>query len=302
MEDELRHTQKQAFSEGTIKNLLTQWRAFYAFCRIYAIFIWPVTAHILCLFVQFLSFNLKSPDSIRNYLSGVRTLHLLTNHKCPDLNDFEIKITMKGLRRRMKHTVTQAAPITPLILAQIHPLLNFRKKVDIVFWAVLLLGFFMMVRASNLVPRSVKKWSPIKQLSRSSIAFNKQGMVVKVLWSKTIQFRQKVLEIPVYAIPNLILCPIKAVRRVLHASKVKGNGPLLAVTDKHVFTYGMLQKKLKQAVQAIGLKKSRYSSHSLRRGAVEWAERNNIQESMIKIYGEAGLQMHLKDIYNFQRK
>ena len=116
LESELRCTQKQAYSEGTIKNLLSQWRAFYAFCSIYAMYVWPVTAYVMCLFAQFLSFNLRSPDSVVSYMSGLRTLHLLTNFPPPDMKDFEVKITIKGLRRRMKHTVKQAAPLTPLLL------------------------------------------------------------------------------------------------------------------------------------------------------------------------------------------
>ena len=124
-----------------------------------------------------------------NYLAGLRMLHLLTNVNPPDLKHFEVNITMRGLKRRMKHTVKQAAPLTPLLLAQIHGLLNLKKKVDAVFWAVLLLGFFLMARSSNLVPRSKSKWSPLKQLKRSSLIFNKNGMVVRIEWSKTIQFK-----------------------------------------------------------------------------------------------------------------
>ena len=155
LENDLRETQRQSFGKGTVQNLLSQWRAFYAFCNIYAIYVWLVMAHVLCLFVQFLSYNFKSPDSIVNYLTGVRTLHLLTNFPAPDMKDFEVK----GLRHCLKHRVKQASPITPLILGQIHGLLNLRKKFDVVFWSSLLLGFFLMVRASNLVPRVRKRWS-----------------------------------------------------------------------------------------------------------------------------------------------
>ena len=116
LECDLRKTWKEAFSKGMVKNLLSQWRIFYAFCKIYAIFIWPVTAHVLCLFVQFLSYNLKSPFSIVNYMSGVCTLHLLTNFPPPDMQNYEVKIMVKGLRRKMKHEVKQAVPITPLLL------------------------------------------------------------------------------------------------------------------------------------------------------------------------------------------
>ena len=243
LEAELRKTQKAAFCEGTVANLLSQWRAFYAFCSIYALRVWPVLAHILCLFAQFLSFNLKSPASVVNYLSGLRTLHLLTNKTPPDFKDFEVTITLRGLKRRMKHAVNQARPITPLVLAQIYCFLNLRKKLDAVVWAALLLGFFMMLRASNLVPKAVKKFSAKKQLTRNSLAFNKKGFVAKIKWSKTIQFRERILEIPVFAIPRSILCPVRAIKRVMAFSTAGKYGPLLGISDKNPLTYGMLQKK-----------------------------------------------------------
>ena len=143
LENDLRKTQRQAFGQGMVHNLLSQWRAFYAFCCIYEIYVGPVTVHVLCLIAQFLAYNLRSPDSIVNYLMGVRTLHLLTNFPPPDMKDFEVKITVRGLRRTLKHAVKQASPITPLILAQIHAVLNMRRKGDVVFWTSLLLGFFL---------------------------------------------------------------------------------------------------------------------------------------------------------------
>ena len=184
-------------------------------------------------------------------------------------------------------TYSQAGiAFTPLILAQIHAVLNFKKRIDIILWATLLVGFFIMARASNLVPVSARKWSTIRQLAKDSIVFNKKGMKVNIRWSKTIQFRQKVLEIAVYAIPGSILCPVKAVRRLLRVNRCSDKGPLFAITNHKVFTYTMLQKKLKQVTVDIGLQKGKFTTHSIRRGAVVWAEHNQVPHNMIQIYGD----------------
>ena len=109
----------------------------------------------------------------------------------------------------MQHSVKQAAPISPLILADIYQMLDFQNEVDIVFWATILLGFFMMLRSSNLVPKSASSFSQLKQLSQDSIKFMQLGLVAVVKWSKTIQFRQKTLFIPIPAIPGSITYFIK---------------------------------------------------------------------------------------------
>ena len=48
----------------------------------------------------------------------------------------------------------------------------------------------------------------------------------------------------------------------------------------------MLQSCLKQVAKIMGMKKSKLTSHSLRRGAVLWAQKNGVDESMIKVYGD----------------
>ena len=80
MEEDLQRTQKKAFRQGTVK-------------MIYVV--------------------LKQWDSVRNYISGIRTLHLVTGVKLPDLNDYEFKLTFTGLAKQMKVPVKQAQPITP---------------------------------------------------------------------------------------------------------------------------------------------------------------------------------------------
>ena len=78
---------------------------------------------------------------------------------------------------------------------------------------------------------------------------------------------------------------MKAVKKLLKVSTARNIGPLLAISDRTIFTCGMLQKRLKECVGRLGLQKAHYSSCSLRHGAVVWAERNNIPDSLIQIYG-----------------
>ena len=47
----------------------------------------------------------------------------------------------------------------------------------------------------------------------------------------------------------------------------------------------MLQRKLKLVSQQLDLKR-KFTSHSMRRGGVEWAYRNGVPESLIKVHGD----------------
>ena len=60
----------------------------------------------------------------------------------------------------------------------------------------------------------MSSFSPDKQLTKSDFLFHSWGVVIKVRWSKTIQFRDRVVSIPLSYIPDSPLCPVHA---ILHA-------------------------------------------------------------------------------------
>ena len=126
---ELAATQREATAEGTSANYLCQWSSFEKFCEKYRIEEWPVSVHILCLYSQQLSHRLRSVDSIKNYLNGVK-VNTVTS---PSLSDFELSTTRTGLTKKLKHTVKQAKPITPTILMHIMKTLNCNNKIDLAY-------------------------------------------------------------------------------------------------------------------------------------------------------------------------
>ena len=67
----------------------------------------------LCRFGQHLSESFGSPDSVGNYISGIRTCLALLGQPIPDPNDRQMKMFMVGLKRAMPHAVKQAEPVTP---------------------------------------------------------------------------------------------------------------------------------------------------------------------------------------------
>ena len=126
-------TQKSAYAPGTLKNLLTQWRSFYRFAVKYNLLQWPVKIHTICLYAQFLAYSFHSSKSVRNYLYGIRTLHILTKTVPPDYKDIELRLTLRGLNRVLARPVKRAQPVTPEILLDIVSFLDLNKHRDLVF-------------------------------------------------------------------------------------------------------------------------------------------------------------------------
>ena len=104
---------KAAFAEGTSKNLKVQWRAYLLFCNFFGLKTIPATTETLCLYGQFLGRSFKSVESIRNYISGVKTMHLFLGIKFPEENLFQIDLVFKGLVRIKKTHAQSSTPHDP---------------------------------------------------------------------------------------------------------------------------------------------------------------------------------------------
>ncbi len=245
----------------------------------------PVSLNTICLYAQFLSRSFKTVAAIRNYLSGVKLMHLHLGLDCPNLNQYDLTTVLKGLARLNPHCPKQALPITPEILNKIYFELNHRDPADSTLWCMMLLGFFLMLRKSNLVPLSQQNFDPQKNLCRGDITCAPDCMLVVIKWSKTIQFGERKLTLPLVAIDKSYLCPVRAFKKMTKLNPAPEKGPAFVVRGKPV-TYMQLQIGLREAIGKIGLEPKGYSSHSLRRGGATWAFRSRVPGELIQLHGD----------------
>ena len=74
---------------------------------------------------------MKSVQSIKNYLSGVKTMHILLGYSVEHINNFIINLGLKGIARLKPYCIKQAEAITPEILKQIYGVLDLTDTQDI---------------------------------------------------------------------------------------------------------------------------------------------------------------------------
>lgn len=116
LKGELHSTRRKAYAEGTHKNLKIQWETYLLFCFYFKLTYLPVNTNTLSLYAQFLSRSFKSSHSIRNYLSGVKTMHHLLGFSTDQINEFLINLGLRGIARSKPHLIRKAEAITPEIL------------------------------------------------------------------------------------------------------------------------------------------------------------------------------------------
>lgn len=290
LQSEVRHSMRAAFSEGTSRNLKVQWRAYFLFCKFYGLKAIPTTVETLCLFGQFLSRSFKSVESVRNYISGVKTLHQVLDVKYPSDNMFQLTLVMRGLARSHPHLPQKALPVTPQILRDMFKALDVSSAVDATYWCLFLFMFFLMARKSNMVPVSVKDFDPHKQLLRQDVVIFKEVLLVFVKWSKTNQFGNRLLKVPLTTIPGSILCPVRAYRNMVALTPASEHDPAFAVktggSSIAPILYKQLHNKIKYLIAETGRDPALYSSHSFRRGGCTWAFKAGVPTNLIQHHGD----------------
>lgn len=280
-------TKRQAFAEGTSSNILLQWKTYRKFCFRFDINEWPTSINTLCLFAQYLAKKFRSVKTIESYLCGVKKLHQYAGIDPPDLKSFELQLTLRGLRRKLKHKVRRVKAMTPNLLLRIHPLLNLNTDLHIVLWTSFLTAFFLLLRKSNLVPNAQHSFNSKRQLTRKQVQIKKDRVLIKIYWSKTIQFHQRSLKLVLWQIPGSVLCPVAAFQQMFSIVKAGPKDPCFRLRNRKPLSYNMMNYYLKKFLRLAGVKRAaKFSAHSFRRGGLTFGHQIGIDRDLLKIYGD----------------
>ena len=104
---EVKRSREHAYARGTFSNLNTQFRSYFGFCVYFERDPLPASFRTVSGYVQFLSRTLK-PQSIRNYLSGVKMLHIFLGYEYKFSDDFHLQLVFRGIDRLQRSQQGQA--------------------------------------------------------------------------------------------------------------------------------------------------------------------------------------------------
>ena len=279
---------RHAFAEGTYSNMRTQFRTYFAFCVYFQRRPLPASSDTICGYVQFLSRALK-PPTIKNYLSGVRTLHTFLGKPYNFSEDFHLQLLMRGISRMNPHVPRRAKPVTPEILLTIHQHLDFQLSLHCTVWACCLLLFYTMARLGSILPASSKVRDTQGFLTKSRVNFCEEGILITLLKTKTIQFGRRRLHIPLIKL-NSTLCPVRAYAKSIYFLNHRKYSPAFAFMSQGKVEW--LTKKLfintfREVASAAGIPDvSFFTGHSFRRGGASWAFQAGVPGELIQICGD----------------
>ena len=234
-----------------------------------------------------------NPGSIPGYLNIVRLMHEKSGLSNP-IDNWELRAVRRGIQRSLGRPPKQKLPISIDILHLLFNNLDLHIPQQQAFWTACLVAFFAFLRKSTLLPKSGNGCDRIKALCLGDVHLPDRSLFyLHIRHSKTIQFGQRQLTIPIAAVQDSNLCPVTAMINMLSDVKSQ-NLPKLAPLFSFVnpdgslghLTHSSFVKTLKATLSAAGMDPSVFSGHSFRRGGCSYAFKLGLSPLLIKLRGD----------------
>ena len=225
-----------------------------------------------------------------NYLSVLKHINLTLRYDTTFMDDYDCHMLKKAVKRCVKESVNRKHPITVSILYNCFRLFT-SCPLHLCMKALFLVAFFSLLRKSNLVPLTRAQVSSSSGcfLRRRDLLFTPDGAVLRVFKTKTLQFNERVLEIPLPHIPNSIFCPVQALKEYLAVTHVDPDMPLFCLpSGGHmcpIYAH-YLTSFLKHIFKCLRLDPRLYSVHSFRRGGATFLFQSGAAPAFIKFQGD----------------
>ena len=268
------HTIGSGYKDSSKENIQSQYSNYKRFCKYFYLETFPADSWQLCRCAQFLAYEGKRLGTVANTISTIRTLQALKGYPTPDLFDVAVKLQLRGLKNLSEKVVKRAQAMTPQMLKSIHDKVNFTDEFEMVCFVALLVGFFLLLRKSNLIPDSMtgkKGFDGNKQLQRQDLRLGKKTILVDIKWSKTIQKSGRVLQLLLLPLMSMEVCPIHWIRHMVTRIPGKPDSPLFMVPAVKgngyvLLTYSKLAGQLKKWAKLIKGSDEGWTLHCLCRG------------------------------------
>ena len=281
----IQHYRQLTYASSTQKTYQTQRQCYLAFCTYMGYAPVPATTTTICRYAALLSKTHKY-NSIKQYLNIVRILHLEWGLHNPLDQNYNLNCVLKGIRRDLGDSVNRKLPITPMILLDILKYLSMDNIVHCNVYAASLVMFFGMLRRSNVLPSSKSKFDTRRHLRRQDVSFRPTGVIIKIRWSKTIQFHERELNLPLPRIPGNVLCPTQAVYKCFQMSpNADPSGPAFMIDNNPLTIHRFLQI-IQHALTSSGYNSKSFGGHSFRRGGATWAYHCGVPVDSIRQIGD----------------
>ena len=173
------------------------------------------------------------------------------------------------------------------------------KKKDLAVWCSYLVSFYCLFRKSNTVPKSASKVNLERTLLRRHIHIDNSSntVFVHVTFSKTIQFGDKDIIIPIPANSDPVMDPVRHLKALFGSVKCSKDSPAFSFSKDKFVTYSGFTTQLKKLLGLAGYNPDLYSGHSFRRGGATFLFKLGASILQIQSSGDWASQCFVRYLY-----
>ena len=149
-------------------------------------------------------------------------------------------------------------------------------------WTAVIVCFWGCIRSDNVAPKSAKLFDSKRQICATNLQRIPEGFLAILERSKTSSSLGKALRVLLPQLDNLIdLCPVPAIDMLFLNFAGSNLGPLFQYSkDGSVFPllYKDIRGVIRDWAQKMGIKLSKYGTHSARSGGATTAYKSGVDE------------------------
>lgn len=185
--------------------------------------------------------------TIQNYLTIVKHLHAANGLADPIRDSWAVRQVLSSARRQLGDSQIGAHVATPKHLLGIYHDLDLSDLNDLSGFVACPIGFVGFLRPGNfLFNVTFVHLSRRRTLTIDQVSLHPRGFVIIFEWSKTLQFRERVLKVPLPSLVGHPIYPTSALRRLLQLHEVLGDpkdSPLLCCAVNKALGYKVFIEK-----------------------------------------------------------
>lgn len=287
LDDEVANVLAMAFADSTLASRSSQWKKFFTFCNDLGVTGVPASTTTVIQFLCNIAKDVKH-NTIQAYLSAINVLHKFMGQDIDFRQYYIVRCCLSGLKRKYGTCVVQKIPLSISQFSDIYCKMD-RNAYNITCWAACMLCFRTLLRKSNVVLDKYKQLND-HFIRRRNISFTSDGMIVTVESTKTIQYHERELKIPVRRVANEAFCAVSLLEHNFNLFPAPGDACLFYKLSPQgeivpLFYQDMLQF-LKDVVPLVGVRPQDIGTHSLRRSGTLFLQSLGVSIHDIQTMGD----------------
>lgn len=275
---------RKALADKTSKTVRSEVNTFLVVCHRYGWRSVPASEVTLMRYVVVLARSLTYA-SVKKYLGALRHLH----ERFVAYESYHLQRVLQGIKRVKGGHSYSKLHITPQILRLMFNTLDLAQIEDLAFWCASLLAFLTFFRKSNVCVEKAAAFDEDRHLQGRDIVVGEDIVQVVARWTKTIQFKERVLVIPIVRVKGTIFDLGRFWKVYKGRDKGGEREPAFGFQrggERVAMTQNWFSQRLKRALGEAGLEAWKYSGHSFRSGGATFAFECGLPMEVIKLQGD----------------